>query len=503
MKRIPLFFVLLLITSFTVTSFAQSDCPAIVDFALNSANELCDATARNQACFGHVNLTAEAQPDANDFDFIEVGDIVDVAAIRSLRLSVLDTSAGAWGVVLMRLQANLPNTLPGQNVTFMLFGDTEIRNAATSVDEQTLTTIDAQVSSSINANVRVGPNSAMAVVASIPPGTDVVANGIATNGEWLRIILPDSESNQAGWISSQLLQTSGDLSTLKVVEPGRPQFGPMQAFFLSTGVGEPACDEMPDDGLLVQTPKGVGEINLLVNEVEISMGSTVFLSAPRDDDGNDDEDINATSMKVKTIEGAAKTKINGQTKVALGGSQFEVMYNDEGAIEEVSQIERLEMDDIDNLPYESLEREIEMEAFESLTDEELDILEAYDELFDAVDIEETDDLLDYLDEFGDDDLLDFLQDELDMDYFDAETAEFFEDELDFDLEGFDDDYDDEYGDEYGDEGYDEYGDEYGDEGYDDEYFDDSGYDDEYYDEDYEYEEDYEEDYDEDDDDGSY
>ena len=353
----------------------------------------------------------------------------------------------------MCLQANLPDSSPGQNVTFMLFGDTEIRNNATSVAQQTLTTLDAQISSSLNANVRVGPNSSMATLATISNGTDVVVNGISPDEEWLRIVIPDSETDQLGWISKQLIRTSGDLSTLNVITPGQPQFGPMQAFYLSTGIGAPACNEMPENGLLVQTPKGVGEINLLVNEVEISMGSTVFLSAPRDEE-DDGELVNSNSMQIKTIEGAAISRVNGDTTVALGGSQFEVMYNDNGEIAEVSKPKRLEQDEIDDLPYESLEREVEL--VEALTDKELEILDQYDEVFDLVDIDQTGELLDYLDEVGDADLIDFLQDELGIDYFDGETAAYFEDELGFDIDGYDD-YDD-YGDGYDD--YDDYSDDY-------------------------------------------
>jgi len=478
MKRLLPLFILILITSISITSIAQVDCPALVEFALNSTNEFCPDTGRNQACFGHVNLSVEAQPDADDFEFVNVGDIVNVAEISSLRLSTLDTSAGAWGVVLMRLQANLPDSTPGQNITIMLFGDTEIRNNATSVAQQTLTTIDAQISSSLNANVRVGPTSGMATLASISNGTDVIVNGISPDNEWVRIVIPDSETNQLGWVSKQLIRTSDDLNTLNVITPGQPQFGPMQAFYLSTGLGAPACNEMPDNGLLVQTPKGVGEINLLVNEVEISMGSTVFLSAPRSDDKDDGEFVNANSMQVKTIEGAAISRVNGNTTVALGGSQFEVMYDDNGVIEEVSKPKRLEQDEIDDLPYESLDREIEITV--PLTDEELEILDQYDDVFDLVDIDQTDELLDYLDELGDEDLIDFLQDELDIDYFDGETAAYFEDELGFDIDGYND-YDDYYGDGYDDysDGYDDYSD-----GYDD--YGGSDYDDDFGDGDYDY-----------------
>jgi hypothetical protein len=111
-------------------ALAQSaDCPELVETALDVADQLCTETGRNQACYGHVALTAELTPDAESVAFEQAGDIVDVALVESLRLDPLDVAAGEWGVALMNLQANLPDTLPGQNVTFLMFGDVEITSA--------------------------------------------------------------------------------------------------------------------------------------------------------------------------------------------------------------------------------------------------------------------------------------------------------------------------------------------------------------------------------------
>ncbi|MBZ0281785.1 MAG: hypothetical protein K8L97_13685 [Anaerolineae bacterium] len=108
---------------------AQSDCPAIVQTALDSADEFCKDLGRNQACYGNVDLTAQPQAGVSDFQFQQTGDIVDVSTIQTMRLSPMDEAAGKWGVAVMKLQANLPDTLPGQNVTFLLFGDVELANA--------------------------------------------------------------------------------------------------------------------------------------------------------------------------------------------------------------------------------------------------------------------------------------------------------------------------------------------------------------------------------------
>lgn len=111
-------------------ALAQDDsCPLIVETALAAADELCADTGRNQVCYGHLALRAEAQPDAADFVLAAEGDITDVVGLKTLQLFPMNEATGEWGVAVMRLQANIPDTLPGQNVTFLLFGDVEITGA--------------------------------------------------------------------------------------------------------------------------------------------------------------------------------------------------------------------------------------------------------------------------------------------------------------------------------------------------------------------------------------
>ncbi|MBZ0293202.1 MAG: hypothetical protein K8L99_11610 [Anaerolineae bacterium] len=122
-----LLFVLLAVVPVLVAQSAS--CPAIVQAALDVADQLCQPTGRNQACYGNISLVADAQPGASMFKFDDAGDIVDVSLLHSLRTMPLDVETGTWGIAILRLQANLPATLPGQNVTFLLFGDAEITTA--------------------------------------------------------------------------------------------------------------------------------------------------------------------------------------------------------------------------------------------------------------------------------------------------------------------------------------------------------------------------------------
>jgi hypothetical protein len=101
-------------------------CPAIVETALNAVDQFCTSATRNQACYGNIAIDTEAQPDATNFTFEQVGDVVNVRDIASMKLAPMNEADGTWGVAIMRLQANLPDTLAGQTVTFLLFGDAEL-----------------------------------------------------------------------------------------------------------------------------------------------------------------------------------------------------------------------------------------------------------------------------------------------------------------------------------------------------------------------------------------
>ncbi|MAU08845.1 MAG: hypothetical protein CL607_03415 [Anaerolineaceae bacterium] len=112
------------------TTIAQmKQCPDIVQTALRTVDELCADTGRNEMCYGNAAIEAYPQADISSFVFNTKGDIEDVGKLQVLQLVDLDASEGVWGIALMRLQANIPDSLPGQNVTFLLFGDVAIAPA--------------------------------------------------------------------------------------------------------------------------------------------------------------------------------------------------------------------------------------------------------------------------------------------------------------------------------------------------------------------------------------
>src|SRR5215813_4354126 len=118
-------------------------CPDIVRSAINLTNQKCGATGRNKACYGNVAIQAEASSGASNFTFDKPGDIVDLSAIKTLKLSAFNQAANNWGVALLRLQGDLPDTAPGQNVTALVFGDVEVTESSQSVAANVNQSIDA------------------------------------------------------------------------------------------------------------------------------------------------------------------------------------------------------------------------------------------------------------------------------------------------------------------------------------------------------------------------
>jgi hypothetical protein len=112
-----------------VIGWAQAECSAWVDQAVAASQAGCQQLGRNQVCYGNVAMEVEMQADAAPIRFEQVGDVAEVNSVKRMILSPLEPLAERWGVAIMKLQANIPNTLPGQNVTFVLFGGVEVTNA--------------------------------------------------------------------------------------------------------------------------------------------------------------------------------------------------------------------------------------------------------------------------------------------------------------------------------------------------------------------------------------
>lgn len=107
------------------TAAPDITCNELVTLAETTVGLVCNGIGRNQACYGNRLVSVDFVPDSN-FTFRQSGDVVDLVSIRRLSTSPLNMNTRDWGIAVVKAQANLPDALPGQNVTFLLFGDTTL-----------------------------------------------------------------------------------------------------------------------------------------------------------------------------------------------------------------------------------------------------------------------------------------------------------------------------------------------------------------------------------------
>lgn len=285
-------------------------CPQMMQTALNAADTACDGTGRNRACYGHDLLEASLLAGVERSSFDAPGDRVGVDALQSLKLLPLDMESSLWGVVLMRLQANLHAAQP-EDVTLLMFGGVEVENAVPERAEVNVTITARQ-----NANLRSEPSLQSGVIGTIRPGETAVAVERLADSSWLRVRIPGSE-DEVGWVSSSLVSAASSLDALNIVARTTPYFQPMQAFYFHSDAQLPECESLPSSGLLIQTPEGVGKVRLWINEVKFQIGSTVFLQAAPQGE-----------MLIQTLEGSAQVEALGVTHTAPAGTQIRVQMDE-------------------------------------------------------------------------------------------------------------------------------------------------------------------------------
>ena len=128
--RKSIFFVIFVLLGTVSVVAAQADvCASIAEEALASVDDLCAPMGRNAACYGSsiVESTTIADPRPEDF-FVTPGDQEILTAFSEIYPQAPDLEEQTLGVAALNIQANIPDTLPGQAVLFLLVGDARLTN---------------------------------------------------------------------------------------------------------------------------------------------------------------------------------------------------------------------------------------------------------------------------------------------------------------------------------------------------------------------------------------
>ncbi len=261
-------FATLMLLTITIQTIAQTtgECPPLVELALDALGQNCASLDNNNACYGYQQVDSTFTFDVGADYFNTPSDRADLTTVQTIRTSPLDELIEQWGIAVMNVQANVPNTAPGQAVTFVMLGDAAVENQVDSTSvppEVDPITVRLQQSTPIRSN----PTNASNAIATIEAGVTFDTDAISRDAEWLRVLV----DGRAGWLSREAIIPDPTLDNLPIFTVATRT--PMQSFYFSTGFGEPACNEAPNI-IGVRSPENL-QVDLTVNGVDIRIGSTI------------------------------------------------------------------------------------------------------------------------------------------------------------------------------------------------------------------------------------
>lgn len=264
-------------------------CQDVIDQALQTMGTACAEVGRNEACYGHLQVAATFQEDIQPFD--ESGDIVDLLGLQALFTQPADPANDIWGVALMTLQVDRPEESVG-GLTYVLFGDTEIRDTGAAVPVDCTATNNG----TSNVNIRSGPGTNREIIGIFSRGGTGDVLGRNEAGDWL---LVDVDGTQ-GWVFASLFDVTCDIDSLPIREGDTViNQTPMTALTLDSR-GSGACERAPD-GLLVRSPEG-RRTRIVVNGVELTFSSVAYLTGQGDQG----------SLSIQGMDGTVEVKVDDE-----------------------------------------------------------------------------------------------------------------------------------------------------------------------------------------------
>jgi hypothetical protein len=349
---------------------ADEDCPAFVHEALTTLDLTCDGLGRNALCYGNTLVSVTFNEEVGTDVFTKPSDKALLRDVESVETAPLDPATEQWGLALMNVQANVPGTLPGQGVIFILMGDAQLENEVEPTDlQEGVTPIEVVVAADIN--LRSAPSLKANVLASGFKGVTFSADLRSPDGEWLRV----RHNTLPVWIHRSGIVPVEGLDSLP--NPTRTEFSPMQSFQFTGGIGSSTCKEA-SGSLLIQGPNDV-VVDLEANGARIRLASTILLKQENN------------TLSVTTLSGAAKVGDvivpAGFTTQATVNEDNKVANNAFIPAQPVEKLEDLEI--FSDLPETTMNYDLDLEQAannqEIFDPEELPNMDESDFGFDGVD----------------------------------------------------------------------------------------------------------------------
>lgn len=248
----------LLVIAIAPTALAQNldTCPAIVNNALTQVGVNCAGMARNTACYGFRDITkgvvrGDVAPNYTwTPDQPELGSRIELTTTEAIQTGPFDLLNRRWGLSVVELQANLPNTLAAPGVRMMALGGVEVENGVQPEDALILPPAGVSVNTTRATDLRSNPDApgwSSRIVDSVPAASLFEVDVVSDDGGWARVVF----NGRPGWVSTADISTTGDLTVLPQVGP--ETYTPYQDFYFRVGIGGQRCSDAPSL-LFIQSP---------------------------------------------------------------------------------------------------------------------------------------------------------------------------------------------------------------------------------------------------------
>lgn len=327
MTRHLMIWLLFLLCAFTVLGQETTTCPTSVFLAMSRANSACSDLERNSLCYGNGTISVDS--DAPLDGFAQQGDRTAIEAINTISLT---SESDNYSVAPMVLQANLLNVQAGRRATMLMYGDVEVTNHIDVLPQVTLIATGLL-------NIRRVTEDDGEVILELPLRSNLTAIGIAEEGEWYRVLVPNTD--ELGWVKQSLVNVDGDPSQLLVVDESTRLLRPFQIMSIETTADDAPCAGTPDSGVLIQTPNTDSTpVSMTINGMDFKILGTIVLQAQLE-----------SNMRIYIINGQAE--IGGE--IIPAGAVTTVSLNEElVAVDLPAPAVPYVMDDLAGVPINNL-----------------------------------------------------------------------------------------------------------------------------------------------------
>lgn len=285
-------------------------CPTLVQDSFSAVEIVCSGLTSGEGCIGNGTVESVLDAEIAGIQFAAPGDRISLVTLSEISVRTSNTPGNVWSVVTGILDlASLDGSLPTPT-TMYLFGDVTLVDTGETASGGA---INATVLAQRGMNVRRAPNPNGEVVWQLAGGEQVLATGRTVDQEWIRIVIPN-QFQGIGWVYAPYLDVEGGIEALGFVDVNSapptlsaPDYAPMQSFeLLSADIADDCGANIPDSGLLLQTPSGLPDAaRIRINNVRLQVNGTIFVQAQAEQ-----------SMRINVLE--------GQTQIVQGDSIIDV-----------------------------------------------------------------------------------------------------------------------------------------------------------------------------------